>query len=86
MPRLSPPRPLAPSPPRPRATARYTARFHDGDERVLRRPAVMPMGPSHFEEGQTLGDFPLTGPDSFASGSAAGEADFNQVLPDSVGN
>ena len=46
----------------------------------------MPMGPSHFEEGQTLGDFPLTGPDSFASGSAAGEADFNQVLPDSVGN
>jgi hypothetical protein len=43
----------------------YTVRFADGDERTLRRSAVMPMGPSHFEEGSSLGDFPLTDPDTF---------------------
>lgn len=38
--------------------------FPDGDERTLRRSAVTVMGPQHFQEGQTLGAFPLIDPDA----------------------
>lgn len=55
-------------------TSHYTVRFHDGDERNLRRSAVMPMGPSHFQEGATLGDFPLTDPDTFGTAATAESA------------
>lgn len=48
-------------------------RFHDGDERTLRRNAVTLMGPSHFQSSDTLGAFPLTDPDSFSSPAGAAE-------------
>lgn len=55
-------------------TSQYTVRFHDGDERILRRSAVMPMGPAHFKEGATLGNFPLTDPDTFGTAATAADA------------
>eukprot|EP00047_Mylnosiga_fluctuans_P012150 m.24631 g.24631 ORF g.24631 m.24631 type:complete len:821 (+) comp4039_c0_seq1:114-2576(+) len=48
----------------------YTVRFHDGDERQLKRGSVTLMGPAHYEDGQTLGDFPLTDPEFFADEAA----------------
>lgn len=48
-------------------SSQYTVRFHDGDERTLRRAAVTIMGPSHYGEGDTLGGFPLTDPESFGA-------------------
>ena len=49
----------------------YTVAFHDGDERTLRRGAVTLMGPAHFQEGGTLGSFPLGDPDTVAAAAAA---------------
>ena len=53
-------------------SSQYTVRFHDGDERTLRRAAVTLMGPSHYSEGDTLGDFPLTDPDAFGTPAQPG--------------
>lgn len=45
----------------------YTVRFPDGDERTVRRNGVTLMGPTHFNEGTSLSDFPLTDPDAFGA-------------------
>eukprot|EP00039_Didymoeca_costata_P006448 m.90336 g.90336 ORF g.90336 m.90336 type:complete len:966 (-) comp13262_c0_seq2:49-2946(-) len=62
----------------------YTVRFHDGDERRLRRNHVTPMGPSHFEDGNTLGDFPLTDPD-IQGGTSPGSTVSKLKSPESQG-
>eukprot|EP00037_Helgoeca_nana_P008449 m.75340 g.75340 ORF g.75340 m.75340 type:complete len:971 (+) comp18947_c0_seq1:169-3081(+) len=47
--------------------SQYTVRFPDGDERTVRRNGVTLMGPTHFNEGTSLSDFPLTDPDAFGT-------------------
>lgn len=45
----------------------YTVRFPDGDERTLKRNAVTLMGPQHYNNGDSLGSFPMTDPDEFGA-------------------
>lgn len=47
--------------------SQYTVRFPDGDERIVRRNGVTLMGPTHFNEGSSLSEFPLTDPVSFGT-------------------
>lgn len=50
--------------------SQYTVRFPDGDERTVRRNGVTLMGPTHFNDGDTLADFPLTDPGTFGAPAA----------------